>query len=622
MPGPTETGSNRPPQPEEGAARLDQVRGQLRRMGYLDHSVERFLLQDALRPQRAVRTVVLLSVKVGLLGGALAALVAALFLAAVNGLTRTAPLDVVPLFLHLVPPLAVLVGLSFLVLAGVMVLILFLSHTRRIEAVSFAIAVVTALAALGMLLVRGRDLIEKLERWQQVALGGLVLLIVVGVVRIVQSGLLSLSIRLMDHAPERRASRWLWRGLLVAAAATAGMTLPAFFGVAREVPSIPASLPTRPGARAVLIGVDGVLPEELAFVRASGGLPGLDQRLANGGILLRYPRPAVPPASFWTTVATGIGDPDHGMVSLDSFQPVGLSGTLSRSGWFRWYWSTIGRATGLARYQPVLAHERRAPAFWELAARGAVPGLAINWWGTFPAAADAGLVLAHGGYQLLAEEVEGAVAPGERIAELRNQQARLVGTAVEPALASVLGAENFAAVREQALRPDAFYRDVFREHLGPTVSAAALYLPALDVLPGLVDLGAVAFGALVRWQLHEVDALIASLDPTIDIVVVVFDPGRRGPSTGAKGRALLWRRDGCRDDGELVGDTEIAPAAIASALLRTLGLPQSRELAEPPAMCQWPSPSLRLDSFGVRDSGAVGAAGDTYLENLKSLGYL
>src|SRR4051794_41909273 len=89
---------------------LEQVRSELRRLGYLNHGVERFLLQDALRPQRPGRTLVHLTVKVGLLSGIALALALALALVMANaeagGGALPIFLDTLALFLHLFPPIS------------------------------------------------------------------------------------------------------------------------------------------------------------------------------------------------------------------------------------------------------------------------------------------------------------------------------------------------------------------------------------------------------------------------------------------------------------------------------------------------------------------------------------
>src|SRR5215208_7121010 len=85
---------------------LEGVRSELRRLGYLGHGFERLLLQDALRPRRPWRTLASLTGRVAALGGLALALVLAFALAAANGNLEASPLDLLPLLVHLFPPLA------------------------------------------------------------------------------------------------------------------------------------------------------------------------------------------------------------------------------------------------------------------------------------------------------------------------------------------------------------------------------------------------------------------------------------------------------------------------------------------------------------------------------------
>ena len=65
------------------------------------------------------------------------------------------------------------------------------------------------------------------------------------------------------------------------------------------------------------------------------------------------------------------------------------------------------------------------------------------------------------------------------------------------------------------------------------------------------------------------------------------------------------------------------PEAVASALLRALGLPQSEQLPAPPAACLWPEPPLSVSGYGERrERPSQGPEGREYLESLRSLGYL
>jgi hypothetical protein len=276
---------------------------------------------------------------------------------------------------------------------------------------------------------------------------------------------------------------------------------------------------------------------------------------------------------------------------------------------------------GLAEHRPLLAGRRRTPAFWELIARGGRPAVVVNWRGTSPAEPLAGLVVAHGAYELIESgSAPGAVAPGGRAAEVAAILA--AGSAGErteeeaDALADLPAPTR--AVLTQALDSDRFHR-ALAGGLGREARAVAVYLPALDLAAHASVLGAPRFGELVRRELVAADRLAGELADGPDggptTLIAVFDPGRRG---GGEGRVLVWRA-GCGASSR----PQIELESVAAALLRAAGLPQSRELPEPPAFCHWPAAPETVPSFGVRAESATTAADDAaYLDQLRSLGYL
>lgn len=640
--------------PESGArapaaSELDRVRSELRRLGYLNHRFERFFLQDALRPHRPWLALAALAGKVGALAGVVLAVALAFALAAANGNLAATPFDLVPLFLHLFPPIALGAGLAFLVLCAALVAVLMLSHVRRIERLSLGAALAAGGGALAVALWRARDLIGDARPWHLAVLAVATPLVIYALVRLVYNALLSLAILLTDLTPQRRLFSRRWLGLAILGGSFL-LVLPTVLAAGRTRPGEPPSLPSAPGDRVVLIGVDGVLPEELDYLLARGELPALaglagPAGAGGGGRMYSYRRPPVPPAALWTSVATGVAPEVHGVTALDSFRPLGVATPLARSGPLRHWWGRVEVPLGLAEHRPVLSNRRLAFAVWELASRGGAPVTAVDWWGTFPAEPLPGLVVAHGAYTLLAEGAAGAVAPeGESD---RVEAARTAAAAAPPAgtLTAALPPAAAAAVAERALTPDRFYRRVFAaavERLRPR--AAALYLPGLDLAADGWTGGDVAFADLIRGELGEVDRLAAAAvgaaggaagagEPGLT-VAVVLDPGRRG---GAAGRVLLWRSGGCGDTGAPApaGATaagtaataprgELVPEQVAAALVRALGLPQSAELPEPPAGCAWPAPPAEVATFGSREhrGAAAGQEGGEYLESLRSLGYL
>lgn len=600
---------------------LDGVRSELRRLGYLDHGFERFLLQDALRPRQTVRTLLLLIVKVGLLSGLALALVLALALAVANGSLTASPLDVAALFLHLFPPISLATGLAFLVLCGVILLVIRLYHVRRIETLSLIVALAAGAGLLVFALRIGQEVLAE-GRLSQVAVLALATPpIVYALIKLVYQGLLTLAIRFTEEAPLGRLFSRRWLGLAILSA-IALLTVPAVVSAvsARGAPvQAPAALPTGPGDRVLLLGIDGVLPQEAEYLLNLGELPAL-ARLAREGRVLAYSRKAEPPASFWTAVATGVPGPDHGVSSLDSFLPLGVKTPLARNGPLRAWWSGVAVPLGLAEYRPILANRRRAFTVWELASRGGEPSLAVNWWATYPVEPIPGLVVAHGAFQLLRDKAAGTVAPDSAEPGLAALAQTLSVDGPGPRLAAALPPAQATSVLERALRPDRFYREVFVRGLVDAPRAAALYLPGLDIAADKWRGGDVAFADLVRSELAETDRLLARSLDGVGTVAVVLDPGRR--RTGGEGRVILWRRQG-RSYGCTAGRGNATPESVAAALLRALGLPQSEELPQPPEGCRWAPPPVAVAGYGEPRRGAPqGIESAEYLENLRSLGYL
>lgn len=604
---------------------LDEVRADLRRLGYLSDRFDRFLLQDAARPRRPLRATLALALRVALLAGTALAALAAVVLAAVNGNLERTPFDLAVLFLHLLPPLAAATGAGFVALAGVVVAVLRLYPVRHIETLSLAVALGAGAALAVAVFLRLGEVLPG-GGWARALLGVLVAVVVVGaLVKVVHAGLLALAIRLTRAAPLFHAVPRRWAAAAVAAAALL-FAVPALLAARPQRPAPPPSIPAAPGEPVLLVGVDGVLPAELDYLLARGELPTLGRLLAGGGRVARYDRPPGPPASFWTTVATGLPAADHGVVSVDSYRPLGVSTPLSRSGPLVGLWRAEV-AVGLAEHRPLLAARRHAFTVWELAARGGDPVAAVDWWATYPAEPLPGLVVAHGAFGLLAEGASGAVAPEERRDELAGLAAALADGATAGFVAA-LPPSLAAPLAERALTPDRFYREAAARALEAPAPprAAAVYLPGLDIAADVWRGPGVAFADLVREELARTDAFLARAlaAQRPGTVAVVFDPGRRG-GAGGEGRMLLWRRQGCGAPGAgaRLAAEPVPPAAVASGLLAALGLAASAELPAPPAVCPWPRPPALLATYGRRrDQGGAPREAGEYLESLRSLGYL
>jgi hypothetical protein len=597
---------------------LELARRELQRLGYLSHRVERFLLRDALEPVGEPRALALLAGKVGLLAGMLLALANTLALASANGLLATTPLDLLPLFLHLLPPLVLAAAVGFVLVVAGFLFALKLFPRRSLEWLILGVTFFATSMLFGWAVFRAKDLLLELPRWQRVVAAIALPLVAAAVAKLLANGLLSIAIRLTRMTPRGRlVSR---RTILGVTLATLTLVTAVAVAVPQRLPAAaPSSMPSAAGERVALVGIDGILVEEFDYLLARGALPAFARLVGEGAVVARYRRgDELEPAEFWTTVATGVGGERHGVRSLDSFRPAGLTTALARSGPWRFWWARILVPLGFAEHRPLLANRRTAFTFWELAARGGSPAAAIDWWATFPPEPLAGLVVSHGAFQLLRDGHLDAVAPADRAAALAG-----LARATDPGpsgstLAAALPANLAEELLRRAVLPDRFYREAARRELPQAPRALALYLPAADLLAEGWIGGDVALADLVRTELAEADSLLSALGGEFGTLIVVLDPGRRG---GQEGRVLIARSTSCTPRGGIAPET--TPEAVAAALLRALGLPQSAELPEPPAFCTWPEPPARLPAYGERmPSRELPGDSGNYLENLRSLGYL
>ena len=138
---------------------LELARRELQRLGYLSHRVERFLLRDALEPVGEPRAVALLAGKVGLLAGMLLALANTLALASANGLLAASPLDLLPLFLHPLPPLVAAAALGFVAVVGGFLFALKLFPRRSLEWLILGVTFLVTSLLFGWAVLRASDLL-------------------------------------------------------------------------------------------------------------------------------------------------------------------------------------------------------------------------------------------------------------------------------------------------------------------------------------------------------------------------------------------------------------------------------------------------------------------------------
>jgi len=604
---------------------VDSVREELRRLGYLESSLDRFVLGGASRgtPLSASLRAAL---RVGLVGGVLLGLAATLAAAGLDRRLLGEPRDLVVLALYLVVACAVLT--AGVALAGGLLAAWARRRGRepganlaRHVGIAMAIGAVVYLALwwrshLANAPLPARALALAVGVFLSLALGRFASLAAVAVLSVGGGA---------QHLPPASLSRRRLLPLVAGAAALFALVL----AIAPRL-SRPASLsapdfavvPT--GLRVRVLAIDGLEQRMVEQLAGRGELPAIGALLARGAHARLRAEPERVPAIVWTTIATGRGPEAHGILSADTRRVTGLRTPVSLDTGRSPFASALGRATDLlriTRMQPASAALRSVKTFWNVASEKGLRVGVVNWWATWPAEAVNGwLVTDRAAFKL---EKGGAadreVHPPEGFETLR------------PLLD--------ASEAERSLRLDRFHLAAARAlRVSAPPDLEAVYLPGLDIFTmqqlgeaPASDLAALdAKLAAVREQYRFVDSLIGEevlgLGPN-DILVLVGDPGRlaRGAPQPALGLLALAGPAIAPGDFGSVSARDVAPT-----VLHLLGLPRSRELdgqvleAALSDEFRRAHPVRSVGSYGRRPPSrpADSPFDDEVLEQLKSLGYI
>jgi hypothetical protein len=613
-------GAARPP-----LASVESVREELRRLGYLDSSLDRFVLTGA-SGATPLAASLRAGARVGLVGGLLFGVATTLAAAGLDRRLLGEPRDLVVLALYLVAAFTLVTGA--VAFAGGLVAAW---AGRRGRAVGEGLARRTGLAVATMAAIyvalwwRSRLGASELSG-QALAVGiGLVLSLALGrfaslaVVAVLAAG------GAAPHLPPASLSRRRVAPLVLGAAAAFGLVLIVANRLARpETTAAPdfAVVPT--GLRVRVLAIDGLerrMGDELV---ARGELPALAGLVARGAHARLRAEPERVPAIVWTTIATGRGPAAHGILSADTRRITGLWTPVRLDAGSGPFAAALGRATDLLRLtrpQPASAALRSVKTLWNVASEKGLRVGVVNWWASWPAEPLNGWLVS----DRAAFKIEkGGPADREVYPPEAFEKLRPLFDASQPERARRLDLFHLAAAR--ALRASA------------PPDLEAIYLPGLDILTmqqlgeaPASDLAALdAKLAAVRAEYRFVDSLVAaevaSLGPS-DVIVLVADPGRlaRGGTQPAEG--LLVLAGPAFSPGDL---GEVSERDVTPTVLHLLGVPRSRELegqvleAALGDSFRREHPVRTVDSYGRRPKArAADSAFDRdVLEELKSLGYI
>jgi hypothetical protein len=604
-------------------ASVDQVRDELRRLGYLEHGVDRFVLAGA-GSTSAARASARAATRVGLLGGLLFGAALTLAAAGLDPRLRREPRDLFVLSLYLFLTLALATALATF-LGGLTAGWWARRRQRRPgPTVSRNVGLALGIAGLGYVALWWRA-----HAWAAPLLTQ-VLSIALGVALCAALGrfgaLASVAVLtaggMGDRLPEASRSRRRMVPLLAAAALLlGGAVAAAAYLSGASAASAPdfAVVPT--GLQVRVLGVDGLDRRMAEQMIARGEMPHLQALLADGAHAVLRAEPEQVPAIVWTTIATGRGPEAHGIHSTGARRLPGMRVPMPISGDdpFARALRTATDLLRLGRAQPATSVLRGAKTFWNVASEKGLRVGVVNWWATWPADAVNGYVVTERALFKLEKggSFEGETAPPDVFDRLRPLAA---GAAEKPR-----GIDEFALAAARALRAST----------PPDVEA--VYLPGLDIATmqhvgegGVGDLaGLDARLDAVRAYYRLADDLIGQAAEGMtasDVFVLVGDPGRMARHSGAA-EGLLVLRGGPVQTTDLGTVTE---RDVAPTILHLAGLPRSREL-EGRVLEEALSPTFRaahpvrtVASYGRRAAGrpAESAFDRDLLEQLRSLGYV
>lgn len=641
---------------------VDDLREQLRALGYLDARVDRFILGRV--PSGGARTLAFgASVRIGALAGGL------LGPAAAAGLSTRLPGLVTSLTdaLVLACYLAALLGAGSALLAFLATLAAGALARRAVSRPDFPARARRAAAVAG-LTVATACLVYLTLWWRAAALAGVALTsvpsaplgstafqilglaIAVAISVLIGHGVtvtvLATMVRFgLAQSLKRGLPLSSWRVLLpISAVALVG----AFSLLVATAPADPASTAPPPlavvptGLRVVVVAIDGVDVATLDRLNAAGTTPTLAALTAQARAPMANDVDR-DPARVWTTIATAQPPERHGVRALEARQLAGVEGRLRTESPAL---DLLTAATDVLRLtRPAIAssQERRRPAYWEVAATAGLRTAVIHWWATWPAPEGQGAIISD--RAILRLEQGGALAA--EIAPVSLYDPLLKGTeARHRRVASVVAqqwppgpSDDLSETLVRSAELDATVLDLGADPaLGP-LDLLSVYLPGLDIAQHALLQGregsALAPSAMAA-RVRGIEAYYTFLDRALgrwlsDMpeanrqVIVVMQPGRvQQPSPG-----LLAMAGPGASSARL---SSVAPAVVAPTILTALGVPIAADLSGTTAQplfsdsFQATYPVRTVTTYGERRPVVPARTGQPLdremIERMRSLGYV
>jgi Type I phosphodiesterase / nucleotide pyrophosphatase len=605
-------------------ASVEAVREELKRLGYLESGLDRFVLAGA-ESDSPLRASLGVAARVGLLGGVLFGLAATLAAVGFDRRLLSEPRDLVVLGAYL----TILLGIATAVAAFLGGLVAawagrWLGHRPR--------ATLARNVGLGLALV---GLVYFALWWRShlvgasVAVHATALALGVGVALVLGRFGWQAAVAVLaaggvgDRLPHASLSRRNVIPLLATGAVLVGSAVAAATWFRPEVTEPPdfAVVPT--GLRVRVIGIDGLERRMTAQMLERGDMPHLQALLRGAAHGRLRAEPERVPAIVWTTIATGRGPDVHGIRSAGARRIPGLRTPLNleEESSFAAALSQATELLRLARREPPTAVLRGAKTFWNVASEKGLRVGVVNCWATWPAEAVNGYVVTD---RALFKLEKGG--PPDREVFPTGDFERLRPLLPEKSEDRAQALDRFHVAAARLLRTPS------------PPDLEVVYLPGLDIftMQRLSDTSGADLASLdarlmaVREEYRLVDGLLGALASAAapeEVLVLVGDPGRFARATGGEPEGLVVLAGSAVQGGDLglVSSRDVAPTVLHLA-----GLPASAELdgrvleaALVPSFLS-SHPVRRVASYGRRPLARAAESGfdRDVLEELRSLGYI
>lgn len=538
---------------------VEQLRDQLKKLGYLSHGIERWFALDPWRSRTFWSELLVIASKVG------AAMSLALTIPILSVmLLRNRPMEGVDL---------VALGLSYMAFsfAAVFVIVLLaalfmrvrprtpIEHPRVLLAISIALSALLCAGPVAWWLGFHSPalLLERL------AFLSLLLLSFLFGVTILAAALLSFSIHSTQQIPSVRHRRRMLPIAVVAVAIFISVWLLSLHSEIQS-PARPQQIVIRPtGLRIAFLAVDGLSYEIFAAGKMASGLH----------ILPCTPVAAPSAAERWATAGSGTEGRLHAVRAIEGvrsrltgsvLQSVSTTDVLLRN---------VVPAFGFFRRAPIPPTVRRRDYVWEILASRGVSSFAVNWW----------------------------VTDQKKSASLNSENQEHVFASAHQA--GRPPAEEAAAIDRIALSRVAEAATKERRQF------VTAFLPALDIILNRIGLDASARLTFSVGQLEAIDQAVSDLHGQGYEVILLGMPGDNQSGRGVIGSTIpLTSRPASALD-------------VAPTLADLQGFPASSEMKGSSLLPE--STQTRLPSFGAREqSSGSQHVDEEYYQSLKSLGYV